>query len=252
MAPMPQNTQRPPPLCPAWVFSNHSDTHVVKDRHWFGKDYIPFRSYVTDIAGGSVEVIGMGTVNLATMRSPTQTDSDTDGSLHLKNVLHTPAILCNIIGSPVTDDYIITWGGPPSSDKSGEIMSKSGRTVAYFKPMGQGPSLYQVQLSDPPFGHQFGISPLLRNGLYMIHAFWPQSERQRFAILKASGLIRASGVEPLTQSESGWFKRRHMSENAILVEYGLDKKREEHQEEGRAIMRILKSHAENAQSPHSR
>ncbi|KAJ5513202.1 hypothetical protein N7463_002754 [Penicillium fimorum] len=242
MASMPENIQRLPPPCPAWVFSNNSDSHVAKDRCWFGKDYIPFRSYVTDMTGGSVEVIGMGTVNLATMRSPTQTDSDSPGSLQLKNVLHTPAMLCNIIGSPLTDDYIVTWGDPPSSGKSGEIMSKSGRTVAYFKPMDQGPSLYQVQLSEPPFGHQFGISPLLRGGLYMIHAFWPQCERQRFAILKASGLIRASGIEPLTQSERQWFKRRHMSENAILVEYGLEENRKEHQEEGRAIMRILKSH----------
>ncbi|KAJ5383552.1 hypothetical protein N7517_001463 [Penicillium concentricum] len=246
MASMPQNPPRPPPPCPSWVFSNTSDTHVAKDRCWFGKDYIPFRSYVTDITGGPAVVIGMGTVNLATMSSPTQTDSDSHSSLCLKNVLHAPAMLCNIIGSPVEDDYTVFWGGLySSSDKSGEIMSKSGRTVAYFKPMGQGPSLYQVQFSRPPLGYQFGISPLLQNGLYMIHAFWPQPERQRFALLKASGLIRASGVEPLTRSEKQWFGKRRMSENGILVEYGLNKNRKEHQEEGRAIMRILKSQAEN-------
>ncbi|OQE47326.1 hypothetical protein PENCOP_c001G01647 [Penicillium coprophilum] len=245
MASMPQQPGKPPPPCPAWVFSINSNTHVAKDRCWFGKDYIPFRSHVTDMGGGSVEVIGMGTVNITTMSSPTQTDQDSHSSISLKNVLHTPAMLCNIIGGPITNNHTIVCG-PTTSTSSGRIMDDSdGRTVAYFKSMRQGPQLYQLQVSAPPYGHHFGASPLLPNGHYMIHAFWSQRERQRFAVLKSRNLIQASGVEVLTESEGHWFGKRHMSEDAILVAYGLNKDRKEHREEGRAIMRILKSHAEN-------
>ncbi|KAJ5189578.1 hypothetical protein N7491_005910 [Penicillium cf. griseofulvum] len=235
--------ERAPPPCPDWVFSNTSDTHVAKDRCWFGADYIPLSSHVTDMAGGSAEVIGIGTVNLTTMSSPTETNADLHSSLHLKNVLHAPGMICNIIGGPMMEDYAVSCG-PSSSDNSGQIMNKYGRTVAYFKPINPGPKLYLVQLAEPPSGYQFGISSLDPNGLYMIHAFWSHIERQRFASLKACGLTQASGVEPLTLSEKIWFRRRHMSQDGILIAYGLNKNRKEHQEEARAIMRILKSHAE--------
>lgn len=222
-----------------------NQTSVAKDRFWFGQDYVPFRSYVTDIAGGSVEVIGMGTVNLATVSLPFQTRPNPHSSLRLKNVLHAPAMLCNIIGSPVSDNYTVMCG-PNTSEMSGFIVKNAdGSVMAYFKPMRQGPWLYQIQLGEPPLGHEFGISPLCPNGLYLIHAFWSQRERHRFEVLRASGLIRASGVEPLTPAEKNWFAKQRMSEMGIALAYGLSNNREEHREESRAIMRILKSQAEN-------
>ncbi|CDM35363.1 hypothetical protein DTO013E5_7865 [Penicillium roqueforti] len=245
MASMPVRPDRLPPPCPSWIYSNNSDTHTAKDRCWFGTDYIPFRSYVTDIAGGMVEVIGMGTVNLTTMSLPTQTDLDSHSSICLKNVLHTPAMLCNIIGRPIEDDYTIICDSS-APDSSGFILKNTnGRIAAYFKPMGEGPMLYQVQLGAPPLGHEFGISPLCSNGRYMIHAFWSQHERQRFEALMASGLMRASGVEPLTWAENRWLTKRFMSEWGIVLAYGLDYNVKEHREEGRAITRILMSHAKN-------
>ncbi|KXG48034.1 uncharacterized protein PGRI_019040 [Penicillium griseofulvum] len=243
MATIGQYPNRAPPPCPDWVFSNTSDTHVAKDRCWFGTDYTPFSSYVTDMAGGSAEVIGMGAVNLTTMNSPNETDPSLRDSLHLKNVLHVPAMLCNIIGSPMMEDYNVILG-TSSPDNSGQIMSEDGRTVAYFKPMDPGPKLYLVQISEPPSGYQFAFSPFHPNGLYLIHAFWSRVERQRFADLKAYGLTHVSGVDPLTESEKIWFTRNHMSQDRILVAYGLDNNRREHRQEARAIMRILKSHAE--------
>lgn len=143
------------------------------------------------------------------------------------------------------DDHTVICDRTASDNAGFIVKNTDGCIMAYFKPMSQGPKLYQVQLGEPPLGHEFGISPLCPNGLYMIHAFWSQRERQRFEILKASGLTRASGVEPLTEAETGWFRRNRMSEKAIRVAYGLNSNRREHQEEGRAIMRILKSHAEN-------
>ncbi|CAI7595158.1 unnamed protein product [Penicillium palitans] len=242
---MARNPRRLPPPCPSWVWSSASDTHTAKDRCWFGDDYIPFRSYVTDIAGGWAEVIGMGTIILSTRGSPFQTGPHPDNYLRLKNVLHTPAMLCNIIGKPLLDDCTVI-PTPSCPDVSGIIVDTlSGSIKAYFKPMGQGPLLYQVQTHLPPLGHDFGISPLCPNVTYLIHAFWSQRERRRFEIFKASGLIRASGVEALTQAEKRWFRQKHMTEEGITLAYGLDYNRVEHREEARAIMRILKAQAEN-------
>ncbi|OQE22134.1 hypothetical protein PENFLA_c013G04949 [Penicillium flavigenum] len=227
MASMPVRPDRPPPPCPSWVFSDKSDTHVAKDR-W-----------------GRAEVIGMGTVDLATMSPRTQTDPGSPSTLRLKNVLHAPAALCNIIGKPVTEDYTVIRGTTDSDHPGFIVKNTNGNIVAYFKPKDQGPDLYQVQLGEPPLGHEFGISPLCPNGNYLIHAFFSQRERHRFVILKFSGLIRASGVEPFTPTEKKWFGKNRMSEKAIRVAYGLDPNRKEHQEECRAIMRILKCQAEN-------
>ncbi|KAJ5603639.1 hypothetical protein N7537_006595 [Penicillium hordei] len=245
MASMPKKPKRPPPPCPSWVWSSTSDTHTAKDRCWFGDDYIPFKSYVTDIAGGWVEVIGMGTITLSTRGSPFQTGPHSHSFLRLKNVLHTPAMLCNIIGKPIMEDYTVI-PTPSSPDISGIIVANfNGSIQAYFKPMGQGPMLYQVQTHQPPSGHEFGISPLCPNGTYLIHAFWSEHERRRFEIFKASGLIRASGVGELTLAEKRWFREKRMSEEGIVLAYGLDYNRRQHREEGRAIMRILKSQAQN-------
>ncbi|CAG8034437.1 unnamed protein product [Penicillium nalgiovense] len=222
-----------------------NETSVAKDRCWFGIDYIPFTSHFTDITGGRAEVIGMGTVDLATMSPPTQTDPGSPNTLRLKNVLHAPAALCNIIGRPVTDDHTVICGTTDSDYPGFIVKNTNGNIVAYFKPKNQGPDHYQVQLGEPPLGHEFGISPLCPNGNYLIHAFWSQNERHRFVIFKFSGLIRASGVEPFTPTEKKWFTKNRMSEKAIRIAYGLDPNRKEHQEECRAVMRILKYQAEN-------
>ncbi|KAJ5939907.1 hypothetical protein N7516_000075 [Penicillium verrucosum] len=245
MTSRPGNPRRLPPPCPSWVWSSASDTHAAKDRCWFGDDYIPFKSYVTDIAGGWVEVIGMGTIILPTRGSPFQTGSHLNNSLRLKNVLHTPAMLCNIIGNTILDDYTVI-PTPSSPDISGVIVANyNGSSQAYFKHMGQGPMLYQVQIHQAPLGHELGISPLCSNGNYLIHAFWSQRERRRMEIFKDSGLTRASGVEELTPIEKRWFGKQCMSEKGITFAYGLDYNRKEHREEARAIMRILKSQAQN-------
>lgn len=187
----------------------------------------------------------MGTIILSTRGSPFQTGPHPNNYLRLKNVLHTPAMLCNIIGKPLLDDCTVI-PTPSCPDVSGIIVDTlSGSIKAYFKPMGQGPLLYQVQTHLPPLGHDFGISPLCPNVTYLIHAFWSQRERRRFEIFKASGLIRASGVEALTQAEKRWFGQKHMTEEGITLAYGLDYNRVEHREEARAIMRILKAQAEN-------
>ena len=97
-------------------------------------------------------VVGIGTVELPVKRGPSATGPRSHGTLRLRNVLHVPTLICNIIGSPILDEYIVHTGFD-DKDKKGTIKDKHGRNAAYFdlrlKP-------YQVRLSGPPIGPRVG------------------------------------------------------------------------------------------------
>ena len=73
----------------------------------------------------------------------------------------------------------------------------------------------------------------------MIHAFWPDSERQRFAASQASRQAQATASEPLTLVEKAWVKRHYGNEFKFLRDYGLSIYKDEDREEGRIIVRSL-------------
>lgn len=229
--------------CPAWVWSNNSNVHVAKDRCWFGDDYTPLVSFFTDMVGNSIEVVGIGTVDLPTKISPTRTGPSSHGILHLKKVLHAPSIICNIIGQPILDDYnILTSFSESSLGRSGSITNLSdGRSVAYFKPLNRDTWFFQVRLSGPPVGPKVGPSPFNSSKNYMIHAFWPESERQRFAALQASRQIPATASGPLTSAEKTWLKTHYRTEFNFLRVHGLSIFKDEDREEGRTILRAIMS-----------
>lgn len=80
---------------------------------------------------------------------------------------------------------------------------------------------------------------------YLLHAFWPESERLRFAELQASRQAQAqaaaSGSGPLTQAERAWLKTHYGNEFNFLRDYGLSIFKDEDREEGRAILRAFMS-----------
>ncbi|KAJ5584608.1 uncharacterized protein N7459_004408 [Penicillium hispanicum] len=228
MAPFPQRNEQSTLPCPSWVFSNNSDVHVAKDRSWFGDDYTPFASSFHDISGNMIEVVGVGSVTLPTKTSPRQTGPSSHGILRLKQVLHAPGALCNLIGGPITDDHgVVTF----VSDGSSGFITKGpeGHPVAYFKPQGGNVVLLEVSLSEPPIGPRVGPSPFHPSGLYMIHAFWPETERRKFA------------ARPLTPAEKAWRKRHFGSEFKFLQMYDLSIYNEDDREQGRRISRALMS-----------
>ncbi|KAK7427759.1 hypothetical protein QQZ08_005697 [Neonectria magnoliae] len=201
--------------CPSWIWSNNSDIHAAKDRSWFGDDYTPLNSFVNDIMGGSTQVVGIGTVDLPTKTDPTKTGPRAHGILRLNNVLHAPGLLCNIIGRPVEDDYKIQ-DISSQSDQSGFIISRSnGRSVAYFKPLTRA-RFFEVRLSGPPVGPKVGPSPLNQQGIMLIHAFWPNSEREKFIALQAATDAATDG---LTDAEKTWLKERYGGEYRFLKDY---------------------------------
>lgn len=192
------------------------------------------------MVGNSVEVLGIGTVNLPAKISPTRTGPSSHGILRLKKVLHAPGVICNIIGQPIMDDYQVTLS-PESLSSPGSITNLTdGRSVAYFKPM-RSARFWEVRLSGPPVGPKVGPSPFSSSGLYVIHAFWPDSERQRFAALPASRQTQATASEPLTLAEKAWVKTHYGSEFKFLRVYGLSIFKDEDREEGRIILRAIMS-----------
>ncbi|KAI9162894.1 hypothetical protein HJFPF1_04489 [Paramyrothecium foliicola] len=221
--------------CPAWIFSNNSNVHVAKDRSWFGDDYIPFQSSITHaFLGGTVQVVGVGTVNLPTKVSLKKTGPRSHATVCLKQVLHVPTVICNIIGNPIMDDHNVTMGGD-----DGHIYNiAQNRPVAFFKP---GARFFEVRLSGPPVGPKVGPSPFDESMNYMINATWPDSERDRFAAL---GGMSSSGALPapaLTEMEKSWLKAHFESEFKFLQAHGLNIYKEEDRDEGRTILRTIMS-----------
>lgn len=199
-------------------------------------------SFFTDMVGNSIEVVGIGTVDLPTKSSPTETGPSSHGILRLKNVLHAPSMFCNLIGRPILDDYEISLASGSALGPSGFITNRSdGRAVAYFKPLTGDVTLFEVQLSGPPVGPEVGPSPFRPSECYMLHAFWPASERQRFEALQASHQTQATASGPLTQAEKAWLKTHYGNEFEFLREYGLSIFKDEDREEGYTILRAIMS-----------
>jgi hypothetical protein len=103
---------------------------VAKDRGWF-KTYKPIASAI-DISPFTsppkqLLVLGIGTVEIPTKRSPNLSGVSSHGSLHLKEVLHVPDFLCNVIGSPInsSDDYVVKISF--SSKSKGTIKNSQGK-----------------------------------------------------------------------------------------------------------------------------
>ncbi|KAI5456699.1 hypothetical protein BGZ63DRAFT_467867 [Mariannaea sp. PMI_226] len=225
--------------CPVWLWSNTSNIHVAKDRSWFNEDYTAIDSFISTVGGGKVQVIGIGSVNLPTKTSPNRTGPSSHGVLRLKNVLHVPSSICNIVGYPIEKDYIIEQ--PPRSTTKGStkgsiISIHDKREVAYFDPKGR---LVEIRLSGPPVGPRVSPSPFEASKVYYINARWPDSERKRHAEVLYSLQFEAKPSERLTITEKEWLKKNYDGEFKFLHSYGLNIYKDEDREEGRSILRAL-------------
>ncbi|KAM3443462.1 hypothetical protein NHJ13734_001872 [Beauveria thailandica] len=161
--------------CPSWIFSYGSNTHIAKDRYWFGIDYRSISSSVTDGPGGTtVAVIGIGTVNLPVKTKPDEGHRG-NSILTLLNVLHAPSSMCNMIGAPAIHHYEFSLRAGPGF--RGTISLNDGTPVGFFAPHG---IFFELQLSDPPIGPMVGPSPFTPGVFYWINATWPTEEREKW------------------------------------------------------------------------
>ncbi|KAH7113672.1 hypothetical protein B0J13DRAFT_515379 [Dactylonectria estremocensis] len=222
--------------CPSWIWSNNSNVHAAKDRSWFGADYTPLDSTVGHLMGGiQTPVVGIGTVELPVKRSPRATGPRSHGILRLRNVLHVPTSICNVIGSPILDEYDINTGSSMQNTQ-GTIMDKQGRTVAYSDPHGK---FFQVRLSGPPVGPRVGPTPFDPSAMYWINVRWADSEREKWEASCAGQALRPAEVGPLSTEEKQWLKKQWGGEFRFLASHGLNINKEEDREEGRIILRAI-------------
>lgn len=177
---------------------------------------------------------------------PAQTGPKSHRIFRLKNVLHVPRAFCNIIGNHILRGYGIRelFSKDPSDNPSCIISVSDGRPLAYyFKSINtSGPAdLWEIQLSKPPIGLEVGPSPFRQSEVYLLNASWPDSEREKITALLVFRQAQATSSAPLTLTERAWLKKHYGSEFKFLVVHWLNIFKDEHREEGRAILRALMS-----------
>jgi hypothetical protein len=216
---------------------------AAKDRGWF-KTYTPFTSTVYSIYGNrSLQVSGVGTVEIPTQPSPDRCGAASHYSLHLKEVLHVPDLLCNILGDLNGDGYDVSLGNYHEPATRGAIRDRQGRTVAYFDPTRP---LYSVEVRGSGLlrGRRLG-PPALEWGVpYFLNCRWDPTEQQRWQDFKAwethsmsAPLFVSDGRQPYTAAEKTWLKKWRISEFEFLRMYGLKMHDDEDRAEGRALVR---------------
>lgn len=175
-------------------------------------------------------MLGIGTVELTVKARPNSTSTL---KITLTDVLHAPNVLCNIVGSPITDEYTIDTGKP---SYAGGLCNQSGKQVAYFQP---GHKLLSIVVL-PPAGRQLGASVFKKDGIYFISCRWDESERQKWQASQAAKMQESPEyLSPYTDEELAFVKENWGSEYMFLMQYGLRIFNEEDRYEGRLIIRAF-------------
>ncbi|USP77744.1 hypothetical protein yc1106_05018 [Curvularia clavata] len=238
------DTNHDTPVCPDWAFLNNSNVHVAKDRGWF-KTYTPFNSTVSDFLFASsrnTPVLGIGTVEIPTKRSPNRSGVSSHGTLHLKEVLHVPDFVCNVIGGPIfSDGYDVTIRFGPT--KLGTIEDSQGKSMAYFDP---SRPLLCIKVRNSPEGPKLGPYALQKDKMYALSCRWEPREEQRWLDYKArNGLDNRGSTQiinpnpPYTDEEKSFLKTNFRDEYHFLLQHGLKIHSDEDRAEGRRILRAI-------------
>jgi hypothetical protein len=184
------------------------------------------------MGGERLEVAGIGDVELPVHLHPERSGPNAHGKFRLRNVVHVPGSLCNIVGGPSDDDYAgMQFGGLGDSGKNGQLTGSGGRRLAYLHRSG---GFFIIKLSAPPIGPVVGESPFREGGGYLIHAFWPESEHARWAEAQ-----EAAPAARYTAEERNWLQRNWGGEFHFLGAHGLSIYKEDDREEGRRIVRAM-------------
>ncbi|KAK3392791.1 hypothetical protein B0H63DRAFT_530255 [Podospora didyma] len=134
-----------PGVCPDWIWPPESDVHVAGDINWFVK-YEPFETFICGADGHKERAAGVGILEI-----PVNLGGGRSGKVRLRDVLHVPGALCNIIAHhTLTSNYDEIYAG------------KFYTAILNLRP----PSI--------PSWRYFILSPAKRP------AFWPIPEQQRW------------------------------------------------------------------------
>ncbi|OAR01013.1 hypothetical protein LLEC1_02166 [Akanthomyces lecanii] len=217
--------------------SNNESFSRAKDKSWFGADYQAIKSSLGPQGVSSSlhdAVLGIGTVEILVKRRPDARGVQGHGVLRLRNVLHVPSCICNVIGAPVSKDYVLR----PATGGICEISDKQGKAAGYFYKLDLPGQLLQLRLSGPPVGPRVGPSPFKSQHMYKICAWWHEDHRQLAMrqLTKRAKKPRAS-VTTFDNEERAWIKREHGSVWKFMRAFGLKGNCEEDAEKARQIIR---------------
>ncbi|OTB07261.1 hypothetical protein M426DRAFT_8988 [Hypoxylon sp. CI-4A] len=218
---------------------------------WF-TEYTPFVSEATFWLGGpKLDIRGIGTVILPVKQSPNANGEQANHVITLKNVLHVPKLLFNVIGAPFFEQFPNTTGH--FTDPSVAIKDNTGRQIGFFAH--NHIHQYALQLSSPPAGPDLGPSRMQYGVNYATAAMWPDSERQRWVEWCAhhnprtvqgwftSALERRQGF---TDYEK-WVRENYRDEFHLMNAYGLDIYDADHRARASAIVRNFMERDEKRQ-----
>lgn len=191
---------------------------ITKDRDWF-KTYTPFTSTIENLP-----VLGIGTVEIPTKRSPSLSGVSSHSSLHLKEVLHVPDFICNVIGSPILlDDYHIQTF--TTSKSKGVLKDSKGKNVAYFDPDSK---FFALKVRGKPTGPLLGSHAAFKEGsFYRLSCSWDSVEQQKWQEFKEKNSLTnpisgsagaADGTPPYTDDEKAYLKENWRDEYHFLLE----------------------------------
>jgi hypothetical protein len=186
-----------------------------------------------------MDVLGVGDVHIPVKLFPEGSGAEAHGTLHLRNVLHIPVGVCNIVGNPGTGDYDEVEFQLGDDKQDVAITGQGGRRLGYF----ESRRPWVLKLSGPPTGPVVGPSTLDPEVIHSIKVTWPKSERQRWATAQAGHLgeekADATLSAPYTEVEKAWLQRGWKAEFKFLAAHGLSIYKEEDRDEGRRIARAM-------------
>ncbi len=198
-------------------------------------------------------MLGIGTVEIPTKRSPNLSGVASHGTLILHEVLHVPDSICNFIGKPLFREGEYKVLVSSSSKSNGTIKNRQGNNVAYFDPKSP---LFAIKIRGKPTGPKLGPHALKRDVIYVLACRWDRAQRRKWEEYKnkiVEDFVRKTGLatpaytsastigkySPYTPEEREFLKKNWGGEYKFLLQHGLKIHNEDDRTEGRSILRAL-------------
>ena len=214
-----------------WIISSNSNVHIANNRDWF-TSFTPFETYCSQIYTDSrLEVAGIGTVQLnVKLYKRNRARQANSRIITLHNVLYAPSYVCNIFGQPSSSDYGFQL---EFSQNGGTVIDQNGNRAGLIEIT----RLPHLRLH----GRRGGWTSLDAGTVYIINAWWPDTERARWnahqARQQSVPVIPYNGDAPYSTEEKAWLKKNYGGEYKFLRSLGLSIYNEEDRTDGRSIVR---------------